>query len=416
MSKQSYKDKTIKELTPDEKRAFLQDLKAELKERLTPEQLEAVKEAGAWLFSPETAQQIQTYKENAVAIFTALNEVLPLLVEEMDKDPAIKAELEAMHDIGEALDSKPLNTLFDRVAERLKDKHPEIEADSTELAAALPHIVAKELQEIIYPVGKVNNAFWTLFEEAQKNGQVTIATEKRGSIKPADVIYSINFEELQGLSITKNLTAFDKRVYIAAGALFNCGNEIMTVSQIYAAMGNTGRPSSKDAEKINAAITKMSLAHIFISNLQEHTVYKNRPKFEYDASLLPMERISGYINNVYADSAIHLFREPPLITFARDRKQVTTIPKKLLESPVSKTEANLKLDDYLIDRISQIKRPKSKLSNKILFKTIYENCGITQAKQRQRTPDKIKKYMEYYKECGFIKGFSMEKDGVKIIY
>lgn len=413
----SYTGKPLKELTPEEKKAFLADLKKEVTERLTPEQLEALKEAGAWLFSPDMQERIETFKNNAVALFKSLNDVLPLLVEEMDKDPAIKAELEAMDTMEEALDSPQLQTLFDRVGVRLKEKHPELtEEETTELTEVLPHIVAKELQDIIYPVGKVNNSFWTLFEEAQKNGQIAIAVEKRGSKKPADVLYSINFADLTGVSISKNLTAYDKRVYIAAGALFNAGNEVITVSQIYSAMGNTGRPSSAQVKKINDAITKMSLAHIFISNEPERNVYKNRKKFVYDASLLPMERVSGFINNVYADSAIHLFREPPLITFATERKQITTIPKKLLESPISKTEANLKIDDYLIDRISQMKNKGFKSSNKILFQTIYKNCGINTAKQKQRAADKVKTYLEYYKECGFIKGYRLEKDGIYIQY
>ena len=228
-----------------------------------------------------------------------------------------------------------------------------------------------------------------------------MTTEKRENIKPEDVMYSINFDELEGVHITKDLTAFDKRVYVAIGALFNCGNEIMTVQQIGNAMGNAGKVGGTSRKKINASITKMAT-----SNLQEYTVCNNRIKFEYNSSLLPME---------FINCAIHAFREPPLISFAKKHKQIITIERRLLESPIRKTDENLKIDDYLINCISRAKSD-GKIYSKILFETIYKVCDINTYQQKNRVPDKTKIYMEHYKKCGFIEDFSMEKDGVNIIY
>ena len=63
-----------------------------------------------------------------------------------------------------------------------------------------------------------------------------------------------------------------------------------------------------------------------------------------------------------------------------------------------------------------MKNKSFKSSNKILFQTIYKNCSITTPKQKQRAADKIKTYLDYYKECGFIKGYRLEKDGIYIQY
>ena len=288
-------------------------------------------------------------------------------------------------------------------------------------AAEVPHIIITEqgAAKITYPTDKINHNVWQLLQGADKNGQFTFAVEKSKSKKPANIVYSINFDELKnepGVTITKNLTAFDKRVYIATGTLFNGGYETMTVAQIYATMGNSGRPNSKDIKKINDSITKMHAAHIYLNNTHELKVNKKYPSFVYDASLLPMERVSAIANGQTVNSAIHLFREPPLIKFAKDRNQVTTINRQLLMSPVSKTDANLQIDDYLIEEISYIKNKKGKVSNKMLYSTIYEKTNITTKMQRSRAKEKIFSYLEHYQKCGFIKGFTDTADGVIIDY
>lgn len=278
-----------------------------------------------------------------------------------------------------------------------------------------PRIAATPPSKIEYPLDKINSNIWSLLENIDPSGQIPFATEKRGTAKEATILYSINFDQLEPeVSITKKLTHFDKRCYIAVAALFNNGNPIISAAQIYAVMGNKGRPSAKDLQKVNDSLTKMAAARVFINNEQEITVNKKYNRFVYDAALLPFERISAFINNQLCESAIHLFREPPLVTFAKDRKQITTIPRALLESPISKTDANLRIDDYLIERIAHIRN--GKVNNKLLYATIFKRCGITEKKQRQRAPEKIRRYLEHYKKCGFIKGYTEAADGITITY
>ena len=100
--------------------------------------------------------------------------------------------------------------------------------------------------------------------------------------------------------------------------------------------------------------------------------------------------------------------------YSKSRKQITTVPRAVLESPLNKTNENLKIDDYLIERIAHIK--KGKMSNKILYETIFANCGITEKKQKQRAREKITRFMAHYAKTGFIKGFKAGPDGVIIQY
>ena len=280
--------------------------------------------------------------------------------------------------------------------------------------AELPAATAKKADIVEYPMDKPNSKIWSLLQETTgRQLKLAINTAKNGSDKRLNVYYSIDFDELEknGIKVTKKLLPFDKRVYIAVAALYNAGNNYITLTQIFYAMGNTGKPSKNQLEKISESVTKMQGANIFIDNIQESEAY-NYLRFHYKGYLLPIEITTATINGQLAESAIRILREPPMMTFAKQRKQITTITVKVLQSPISKTDANLLIDDYLIERIGRAKRGGQ--SCKILYDTLYENTQIITTKQRQRAPEKIKTYLEHYKSCGLIEDFQMLNDGIKI--
>ena len=282
-------------------------------------------------------------------------------------------------------------------------------------------ITARPTDRVDFPLDKPNREIWDLLSGTKYNNQlqlatVTIDTSKGKKKRETGIIYGISFDKLEeaapNLKITKQLTQYDKRVYIAASAIFNAGNEVTTATQIYRVMGNTGKPKAADVKKINDSLTKMGAARVYLNNSHEAKTYTGYPVFKYDADLLPFERVTATVNGQVTETAIHFFREPPLMTFAKERKQITTLPLQLLESPVSKTDANLAIDDYLLERISHIK--KGKANPKILYESLYEKCRITTKKQKQRTPEKIKRYLDHYKECDFIYDYAEESDGIYI--
>lgn len=300
-------------------------------------------------------------------------------------------------------------------------------------------IKTAKVRDVDFPVDKINKTIWHLLEEHSTGGQIGLHTEKNGSKAPVMVYYAISFDALekQGITITKRLNAYEKRVYIAAGALHAIkGKEPFTLTELYTAMGNTGRPGSNDLEKLNAAITKMGGARIFVDNQQEIDAKYDYPLFRYDGMLLPMERVTAIVDGKVTDAAIHLFREPPLITYARQHQQLTTINIKLLQSPASKTEANIAIEDYLIERIAQARNERRKLEKKrcktdeerqakaealekaksarILLDTLYEHAEITTKMQRQRAPEKIIRILEHYKNCSFIQDYKMDESGITL--
>ena len=284
--------------------------------------------------------------------------------------------------------------------------------DSEEVRALIPAIKSHRLERLDFPLDKVNSNVWKLLEETT-NGQLkyNIGVEKKGSKEHLNIVYSIDFNN-ENVSLSKKLDPYDKRVYYGLAGFYNKGTDVITLQQIYNAMGYKGRAGAADLKRINDSITKMHTAQIVVDNKQEAQAYKY-PHFRYDGSLLPMERMQEIeVNGQIARGAVHLFREPPLVSFARERNQITTISVKLLTTPLSKTNANLALEDYFIEQISHMKH--GAISKKMLFDTIYKKAGITTKMQKQRAPEKITTLLGYYKECGFIKDFRMSKDGITI--
>lgn len=347
-----------------------------------------------------------------------LTDLIPFIRLELAADPELAGvTVEQIFEQIE-LNGQPSTELAARVLEqarRRREEHEQAEKITNEVEAIakdLPQITFSATDRLNYPLDKPNSILWNAISDSP-NGQISLAvnTGKRGRQKDSIVLVGINFDNPEnGVTITKQLTQYDKRVYVAAAALYNAGNKIVSATQIYYMMGYHTAPNDEDKRKIHESLTKMGSARVYIDNKNE----VGYEKFTYDASLLPFERKSAYINGKLTESAIHLFREPPLISFARSRNQITTLPVILLDSPQSKTESNLRLEDYLLERISHMKSPKSKAPRKMLYETIFAQCAINKPKERQRAPEKIRKYLNYYKKCGWIKNYTEEEDGITI--
>lgn len=286
---------------------------------------------------------------------------------------------------------------------------------STELIPQLPAIFSTKVSTVEFPLDKLNNNIWRR-DSKEIDGQFSLEVEMGKKGEGAIVCYSIDFEALEkDLQISKNLEPYDKRVYMAINAIYNSREEkvdCMSITQIYTAMGIGDRPSATDIEKINNSITKMSKAHVTVDNLEETTKHKRQTRFSYDAPLLPCERIQGYVNGQLSEGILHIFREPPVMSFAKAHGQLTTITPALLQSPINKTRSNILLEDYLIDRIAKIKSGHS--PKKILLSTVYENTEIISIKQKQRATEKIEKILDHFRKNGFIKSYKMDKISIVV--
>lgn len=377
-----------------------------------------------WLADKEYREQAEEITDGAMGRAYLLHDLI-----EKDWNIYATAEgiitdfrsLESIEDPYERIDA--INASLDNVPpieEQYKTLHGLISAGEFEptLNKAIEKITAKPIKTSDFPLDKPNRKIWDLLETADKNGQLAfnIGVEESGSDKEINIAYAINFDELDkipNLKITKKLTRYDKRVYIAVDALFKAGYAVMTINQIYAAMGHKGTPGSTDRKKIDKSLTKMRHADIYLDNTDEVNNHRSKSLFQYDSSLLPMARVKNVeANGNLTNAAIRILMEPPLMAFARQRRQFTTIKIGLLNSPLNQTDANLRLEDYFLEEIARIKNGRRQ--SKMLYKTLFEKIRAKTRKQRMTVKNNIPKLLDHYKREGWIKGYDLLEDGIRI--
>ena len=279
-----------------------------------------------------------------------------------------------------------------------------------EEAAGIPELSLKRNTSLSYPLDKWSAAVWST--KAEDYGQLiglNLTAEKDKGNKSDQLIgsYSIIMDEEElkkaGITLSKKLTAFDERVYCAIGS---SESEYTSINKIHYDMGNTTKPNDKQKDRIRKSLDKMRKTDITFENESEAKKY-NYDLFKYKGYLLPVEYIEAISSGKTIADAIHIIKELPLFQFARQRGQITAVPVKLLQSPINKTDKNLAIENYLIKRIKRKNGEK-----KILYKTLFENAGVTDKDEKTRTKATVNTLMEFYKNSGFIKSFTNTKDGI----
>lgn len=277
-----------------------------------------------------------------------------------------------------------------------------------------------------YALDKPNQNLWNEFKVSSEDpsGQLEIHFDTSGGKKkkskaPAPTVqYSLYFadrDELDYLKISKKLTVFDYRLYMFIDAIYKTGQHTMTISQIYKAQGGKGRPSAADIKKYNDSLTKMRSAIITLDNSEEIAAKMNYPHVKYDGMLLPFERLTADIQGKHCETAIHVLQELPLQKFARDRGQVQRLPTEVLNVPLSNTDANLLLIDYLVDRIAIMKGKNNKAKDKILLATVYKNCAINTRVQKARAKTKIQVCFDHWTKIKWIKSYTITDNEILVI-
>lgn len=270
------------------------------------------------------------------------------------------------------------------------------------------------VKDVDYPIDRPNNEIWRTLEAIKTDGQLTIGrtilTGKGKKNKEVSVIMSISWDQ-PGTKLTTTLNSIDKRIYTLCGALHKAGNEVFTINQINKLLTGSEDASDLQKSRINDSLTKMGKGKLFYSNKGEVENNYKYPEAEYDGPLLAFERVKITVKGKET-TAIHLLCEPRLITFSRERKQITTYKKEYLKLPISVTDENLTIQDCLLTNISATKERGASFLE-IKFLTIKERCKIG-SKHFNRVPGKIKAILDYLEEQRFIINSIILKDRVKI--
>jgi hypothetical protein len=311
------------------------------------------------------------------------------------------------------------------------------EARGEDKSAQANSITTETIRSVYFPIDKVTEhvyGTWSGATPEQLEGMLSAdgrraemlinlansADRKQGIQRAAQL--KLNWDELpEEVTITgrNKLNEYDKRVHEAFLSLYygTDGRTLYSSTEVYHAMGGTSKPSSYTLKKINDSITRLMKTSIEVDNASEAEAYTKYEHFKYDGALLPAERIAGYVDGQPTDSLIRLFREPPLATFARGRKQISSCSLKVLQTPVSKTETNMRIEDYMRGQISWMKNGNkngNKRNRKMTYAAIFKAGEVDSRQAKARKKKDIAKILDSWRESGFIRGYSEGEDGITI--
>lgn len=397
-------------------RKAIEDAKAQASEAI-----EAIK---AIIHSPLTAETREQLRK-VVSIFDELNALTPYIEAELKKPEYNGITLDEL--LEEVTPAQLLELPEDSVLYKV------IKAARS---AAETQITAYKADRLDLPTDKLNLFAWDLKDT---RGQIRFDLSRAGSSDGAFAKFALTFDDDPNIKLTKQIDHFDKRVMSACGTAYANGSPIISATGIYYAMGNTGKPAQKQIEKINDSLTKLDMAKVFVDNSIEAEIY-NYPEFVVkEDRLLHFKRVSRVVNGKTSDAIIQILEEPVLMTFARQRKQISAIPIQVLQTPARRTNNYYQIEDYLLWRIAQQKNVVKKLKDQqdkrytqdrqrkiresakltILLSTFYERTGnkSKDATGKKRARKTAEECLTHYKsDAGgkWIEGYKMERDRIVI--
>lgn len=259
------------------------------------------------------------------------------------------------------------------------------------------------------------------------NTDVTLRVNKNSSIKEVFAYYSLTYSD-ENMSISKNLTSYDREVNNSITSLFLAGNAVITPTQIVRCMLGMTASENVSPNQIADTITSVNRLRTTIvtidateqiKHLKAKLDGKEITKYVYNDNILNMrgEMIQAGGKEVFG----YIVKEVPILyEYSRNIGQVIAVDPKLLDtrSATKNTTSIISIKGYLIRRISTMKNVKTlNQSNHILYSTIFENAGIevNDKSQLKRYRDSIKKILTEWIKDDFIVSFSDYKSGKSIV-
>lgn len=361
--------------------------------------------------TPEELQELRERKQEYLKQLQFLLKYFDKFMEILSDEIGHPLEFGELEKIVDEISRNPDSVYFNAIQRAAKicfsaEREDDPEDSGAVNAAEIKKNDIAPLTRFLMGLDKVNSTLWN---EKTPNA-LYVDTSESGKKGEASIYVSVDFSALNknGVKVDQTLTEFDNHVYNAIASLYAAGNHTVSITQIAHAMGYSN-PDGKTLENIKDIALKMMRAIIEIDNTEEAGIY-NYPKIKVQTQLIQATIIAAEFHGKKTDHAIQLNAMPILLKFAIDRNQYTAFSPKLNNAPIDKTPRNIAIANYLKREIAKIKNGHR--TNKILYDTLFKACNITRNKNREK--DKVKRYLEYYKECGFVKDFTITDDFVII--
>ena len=222
------------------------------------------------------------------------------------------------------------------------------------------------------------------------------------------------------------LDQFDWSVHDAINSIYHNGCDIMSIPMIIRTMsGNLHlKPSEKQVERVLSIVKRLLSTGIDIVYDEEAEAYlfdDEGDGYHYFGTLISGEITTAIINGKIVESCLHLHREPILATLARKKKQISTIDMRMLNAPISMSEENIVLRNYLLSRIEQSRHSKQQalLSRRtIVLEVVYKVFHVSRNEytRKSRFREKIEILLTYWKTEKFIFDYVLTDEKIFIAF
>lgn len=257
------------------------------------------------------------------------------------------------------------------------------------------------------------------YEHMVVDGKQRKILEKHNHRRYGEVVTVYRISNADGYDNTDPLNEFDYAVLSVCISYLADGIEHITVAMIY--RGMTGKESKSGKGKMTLEQRDAILNSIkkLMGTIIEIDETETNPALNYGkdrapitcSAILPAYFVEKTVNGQDA-SVIYFDRESPLMTIARDRKQLLQYDVSLLDVPgVQNSWMNIMLKNYGMRRVAESKVHPKQMASTLTFPDIFEKCHIADVdrKTKLRAREVMVKFFEHLQAKGYIKSFALTK-------
>ena len=263
-------------------------------------------------------------------------------------------------------------------------------------------------------VMQVDNVFRHLPELQAQN---TVYAGRKGK-KEINTMVSLALPRQFELEGKNRMDAYDKAVLNGVNSLLENGTVNFTIPMLYHAMTGKTNPTVDEGllHELQNRIELMRRTLITIDlseELEARYLDIGLTEPQVQGYLLPANKISARINGREVQ-VYHLLDTPPMLAYAKLKRQLATVPLSLLNAPLNNNATTIPLKNYLISRCEGMRNPHNSLkSNKILFRSIYAELGEEDAGKvrKKRIRDYTEVVLKHMVDKGYLKRYTFTKSG-----
>lgn len=242
-----------------------------------------------------------------------------------------------------------------------------------------------------------------------------------GEINIETIMFSafVDFENLDGVKLSKKLSSYEKFVWhTCVNLIFQDDHDILTLEQIYKAMGNNGNANPETKAEILEAIENMSKVRVTVDVPINSELYPELDQFKGTFQLLATNTKQALSRGQIAKNSIQILEKPQLFYFAKAINQVCSFPAAVLEVPVNKTKANITLLNFLLQKILKMKHDDFS-QKEILLNEMFMQCNINDRSKKSRLLNKengtLRKMLNHFVFADFIHGYEITERELNIV-